>query len=221
MDDLAKSITVNSAPLKQRKQSEWLTKDRFWNFVFWFGMSSGLAIAHFLRTNLQMLDTAIFIYLSTLLFIPVLLILFNKTRFIQKDTFTNSEGIVIADKQMPYSISLAIITGVGFSILLSEFLPKNSNSLFVAFALATFVFSGFSLYFIFKNCPISILFNYKFWVWKSHQSAACPNIRVSSSNDRFRNYTSSSSRSSSSDYYTNPVYSSSPSNIYYESHRRR
>ena len=160
MQDLTKPIEVNNNPLSLVKDDKWLTKDRLWNFVFWFVMPAGLTVAHFMRTNLQIKDVATFMYISTFLGIPLLLIIFNRTRFIEKDTFANSEGNILTKEQMPYAFPLAIIAGIAFSVLISViFLPKNTNSLFVAFSLSISVFSGLSLYFIFKNCPISILFN--------------------------------------------------------------
>ena len=33
------------------KQSRWLSKDRFWNFVFWFGMSGGIALSFSVPAN--------------------------------------------------------------------------------------------------------------------------------------------------------------------------
>ena len=217
MDDLAKSITVNSAPLKQRKQSEWLTKDRFWNFVFWFGMSSGLALGDVFRFNFKILQIASFVNWTTLILIPLLLLIFNRTRFIKKDTFTNSQGNLLTKKQLPYMFPLAIMSGFGFAFIVAEtILPKGVENIIISFIFFSCLFSGLSLYFIFKNCPISLLFNYKFWNFKLYLGR-----RVNSTSNHFSSSSSSSNRSSSSDYYTNPVYSSSPSNIHYESHRRR
>lgn len=220
MDDLTKSVATNSKPLNQAKQDKWLNKDRLWNFVFWFGISGGLSLASFVKFVLKMPDLFLVIAWSVLLGIPLIVTLANKTRFIKKDTFANSEDIELTKKQMPTGnfIWLTILCVALTFALSDKYAGRHVISSFVTFA---GLFSGFSLYFIFKNCPISILFNYKFWVWKSRQSASCPNVRVGSSSNHFRNHSSSSSRSSSSDYFTNPSYSSSMSNIYYESHRRR
>jgi hypothetical protein len=35
------------------KQSRWLSKDRFWNFVFWFGMSGGITLSFSVPANAQ------------------------------------------------------------------------------------------------------------------------------------------------------------------------
>ena len=170
-------------------------------------MSGGLSLATFVKFVLKMPDLFPVIAWSVLLGIPLIVTLANKTRFIKKDTFANSEDIELTKKQMPTGNFIWLtILGVALTFALSDkYAGRHVISSFISF---TGLFSGLSLYFIFKNCPISILFNYKFWNFEPRLG-----IRVSSSSNHFRNHSSSSSRSSS-DYITNPSYGGLDSNIY-------
>lgn len=219
MDGSTAEITLDNKQGSLNKQERWLNKDRIWTLVFWFGMSFGFSLANFLEYTLGVSEISSIIDWSTLLGIPLIVTLANRTRFIKKDTFANSEGRLIAEKQMPYSFLLAFILGlvVTFIAVKTLHLPRQQygeSHFFSSFIFFSFFFSGLSLYFIFKNCPISILFNRKFWTFELRPGGF--------RRDRFYESSSSSSSRSSSlnDYYTSPSYSSSMSNIYYDSHRR-
>lgn len=177
MDDLAKSITVNNAPLKQKKQSEWLTKDRFWNFVFWFGMSLGFSITA-ISTNLGQKSqtfsywSAIFFW-STLIGIPLILKKFNGTTFVKALTFVNSDGQILTEEQRPYLFGYAIFAGLPTAFVVAEIiLPKTSENFMTSLVLSLCGFAPISIYFIYKNCPLSILFNRKFWTVDGHPNIA-------------------------------------------------
>ena len=178
-------------------------------------MSSGLSLGTFVKFTLKMSDLFPVVAWSVLLGLPLIVTLANRTRFIEKDTFVNSKGMELTKKQMPTGNFIWLtILGLALTFALSDkYAGRHVISSFISF---TGLLSGFCLYFIFKNCPISLLFNYKFWNFKLYLGR-----RVNSTSNHFSSSSSSGNRSSSSDYYTNPVYSSSPSNIHYESHRRR
>jgi hypothetical protein len=162
MQDFTKPhVDVENLP---KVQNKWLTNDRLWNFVFWFCMSFGLAAGNVFKFQWVMHDLASATDWTSLIIFPLLIIIFNRTRFIKKDTFANSDGTTISKTQMPYAFPLATLSGFGIAFVVAEtILPKGYGNFFVAFAFFVFLFSGISLYFIFKNCPISILFNRKFW----------------------------------------------------------
>jgi hypothetical protein len=214
MDDFTKPVIANVNSLNQEKQDEWLTKDRFWNFVFWFGMSSGLSLGTFIKFTLKMPDLFPVVAWSVLLGVPLIVTLANRTRFIEKDTFVNSKGMELTKKQMPTGNFIWLtILGLALTFGLSDkYAGRHVISSFISF---TGLFSGFCLYFIFKNCPVSILFNYKFWVWKSRHSASCPNFKSTPYNPP--KYTSSTFRPN--DLITNPIYGGLSCNIY-NKHRR-
>ena len=175
MQDFTKSPKVtDSNTALANKEEKWLTKDRFWNFVFWFGMSLGLSIAHFIRTNLHMADLAKIMYIITLLGIPLLLLLFNRTKLIKPLVFANSEGKILMEEQRPYLVLPAVLAGIAITTLLDigfDSFRLGDNRLKDFFIFVS-IFSGISLYFIFKNCPISILFNPKFWTVDGHPNIA-------------------------------------------------
>ena len=165
MQDFTKPlVAVNNLP---KVQAKWLNKDRLWNFVFWFGMSFGLAAGNVFKFQWGMHDLASATDWTSLIIFPLLIIIFNRTRFIKKDTFANSDGIIISKTQMPYAFLLATLSGFVITFVVTEtILPKEHGNFFASFAFFVSLFSGISLYFIFKNCPISILFNRKFWTFE-------------------------------------------------------
>ena len=203
MDDFTQFLTSGKKPLNQAKTDKWLNKDRLWNLIFWFGMSSGLSLATFVKFILKTPDLFPFVAWSVLLGIPLIVTLANRTRFIKKDTFINSEGIELTKKQMPTGNFIWLtILGIALTFALSDkYAGRHVISSFISF---TGLFSGFSLYFIFKNCPISILFNYKFWNFESRQR----------SRDRYFN--NPNSRLSINNYYNDLSHSHLPSNSHYK-----
>ncbi len=58
MQDFTKMVTTKEIkPLIQvssdKAHEKWLNKDRIWNLVFWFSMSTGLAFGNFFRSELR------------------------------------------------------------------------------------------------------------------------------------------------------------------------
>ena len=58
------------------KQPKWLNKDRLWNFVFWFGMSFGMALGNVIKFRLGLEDLSSTFDLATLFIIPIALLVF-------------------------------------------------------------------------------------------------------------------------------------------------
>ena len=211
MQDFTKPLAAsNAAPTAKTK---WLTKDRFWNFVFWFGMSFGMASAVFAKTGLGLIALSKIIMCSTIILVPLSVVFASKTRFIQEDIFVNSEGIIITKEQKPKATFLALLAGAGLAFAIAEtVLPKENGNFWAALLFFTSLFSGISLYFIYKNCPISILFNRKAW--------SCEKADISNQNSKLfdDSFSSRASNRDSNDIIYNPAYSSLSSNIY---HRHR
>ena len=199
MQDFTKPLAAsNAAPTAKTK---WLTKDRFWNFVFWFAMSFGFAVTFSVSSEQQAkynLGT-IFIW-ATMIGVPLLVRHFSKTTCVKDNIFLNSEGDLITEEQTPKSTFLALLAGVGLTFIIAEtILPKGYNNFFLDIVFFLSVFSGISLYFIYKNCPISILFNRKAWELRSTER------RKSSGNDDYyerhrRNSNNSHARTYDSSY---------------------
>ena len=209
MQDFTKPlVATNNLP---KTKSKWLTKDRFWNFVFWFGMSFGMASAAFAKSGLGLLATSKVIMWSTIALVPLIVVLANKTRFIKKNTFANSEGIIIAKEQRPKATFLALLAGIGLAFVIAEtVLPKGNGNFFAALVFFTSLFSGISLYFIYKNCPISILFNRRAWSFEKLDS-------TEQNSKLFDNHFDQSQRSSrdAQDRRCSPSYQSLGQNIYH------
>ena len=200
MQDFTKPlVAINAAPTSK---SKWLTKDRFWNFVFWFGMSFGMASAAFIKSGLGLLTLSKVVMWSTIILVPMIVVLSSKTSFIKKDTFVNSEGITLTKKQLQEGAFLAFLSGFGLAFIIAEtILPKGLDNFFAALVFFLSLLSGVSLFFIYKNCPISILFNLRYW-----------ELCLSNS-DGYKTRTRNSSR-----FVTHPVYKFLPYNIF---HKRR
>lgn len=175
MQDFTKLVEVNTEESQNsKKQPNWVTKDRFWTFVFWFGMSLGLSVAHVFGVQLKMSNISNTIVLISLIGVPVLVNVFNGTKFIKALTFANSEGTVLTEEQRPYLFGYAIFAGFGVAFVVAETVlsSMSKTSSFAAFICLISLFAPISLYFIYKNCPISILFNHKFWTVEGNPNIA-------------------------------------------------
>jgi hypothetical protein len=150
-----------TAPAPKQK---WLSKDRFWNFVFWFGMSGSWIISSLLGKANIISRPGLVIPISLITF-PVILLIFNRTTFVKDTIFKNSEGIEFDAKTRFPNFFLLIVGSVGGTILTGLFLDthKEIPELLADIILCTNIFGIFSLFFIYKNCPISIIFNSKAW----------------------------------------------------------
>ena len=222
MQDFTKPlVAVNNLPTVQ---SKWLTKDRLWNFVFWFGMSFGMAVTMSVSKEQQAeYSLGTILIWATMICVPMIVRHFSKTTFIKKDTFVNSEGVIISKKQMPYSFSLAGMSGLGIAFIVAElFFPKGKLGFASLLAMYFSLFSGISLYFILKNCPISILFNRKFWTFEFKAGGFARNSSHRASTgitNSMTDYYQSSSYNNSCGSYDyqrySPSYSHLANNIYH------
>ena len=184
------------------KQSRWLSKDRFWNFVFWFGMSGGITLSFSVPANAQaQYKLSTILILLTILVVPLLVRHFSKTTFIKDTLFLNKEGELLnAEKDTPNGvltiISTVILTAITGAILDKYF--KGMSNIASSFIILNVFFGVPSLFFIFKNCPIAILFNRKMW--------------------KFEPRTYKSLEYKSKNYITDPKYRYMPCNIYNRNH---
>jgi len=156
------------------KQSRWLSKDRFWNFVFWFGMSGGITLSFSVPANAQaQYKLSTILILLTILVVPLLVRHFSKTTFIKDTLFLNKEGELLnAEKDTPNAVltivSTVILTAITGAILDKYF--KGMSNITSSFIILSVFFGVPNLFFIFKNCPIAILFNRKMWNNINNQS---------------------------------------------------
>jgi hypothetical protein len=155
------------------------TKDNFWNLMFWVGMVSSIFVSEQLH-DLSPVLSLICIILSFVT-VPGLLINFNKVSFIAPETFINSNGENLQHRFPKHFPIVFVINLLTSGIIIS----KNFNELSVTSITAIFMTLP-TLYFIFKNCPISIITHAKAWKeevigWKYDPNAPHTKYNFSSS----------------------------------------
>jgi hypothetical protein len=173
MQDFIQFTATNNESLSQAKQDNWLTKDRLWNLVFWFGMSLGLSVSLSISKNLQQqYKIGSILIWATLIGVPLVLKIFNGTKFIKALTFANSEGQILTEEQRPYLFGYAIFAGLPTAFIIAEIILSESSSFISKLIIDLSFLAPISIYFIYKNCPISILFNSKFWTVEGNPNIA-------------------------------------------------
>jgi len=140
-------------------------KDNFWNLMFWFGISFSFFLTMLLGELLN--NTVIDFILSwtTILIVPYLTTRFNKVIYTDDKIFLNSQGDPLTER-LPKKLLWAIFSAIAVAAFTGSELDKNwlGVSELIAFPLLVSVFIFvFTLYFIIKNCPISLLFNKNSW----------------------------------------------------------
>ena len=162
MEDFA-TFCKNQPSLLSRIFLLKMSKDRFWNFVFWFGMSTGLSAASAIK---GFPSIAIALFLLTLIIVPLTVFLFSKTTFVKDSIFLTREGRKIdIKKDLPTRFPI-VVTTVAFTVITGAISDKIGAAIPTILA-STILINVFflipTLFFVFKNCPISILFNRKLW----------------------------------------------------------
>ncbi len=139
-----------------------MNRDNFWNLVFWAGMVLGLTITNFFD---EQQHTAGFISSwLTILGVPLIVSLGSKVSFNKNElTFFNSNGESLKDRR-PNGIF--IVLTIAITALMGAILDANTDS--INDTVATILLFGIfflvpTLYFIYKNCPIAILFSRHAW----------------------------------------------------------
>ena len=128
-----------------------LNKDNFWNMMFWFGITLCLAISEYF--NGDKLLGFIFLWIA-ILGVPFTVKQIQDVKFDKKYGFFNASGRSLKDS-MPEKLGLAIIS----SVALVGLIGVINNKFFSITLYGSLFFLIPTLYFIYKNCPISILFN--------------------------------------------------------------
>ncbi|WP_375331188.1 hypothetical protein [Candidatus Tisiphia endosymbiont of Oplodontha viridula] len=185
-----------------------LNKDNFWNLMFWWGMSLGLFLS-VLLDEYKYVSNALF--WITILLVPYLVAKYSKVEYTEDKIFLNSEGQNLMNrlpKQLFWVIVLMFVVTVWVGSILDTYWEKASD--FIAFPLLFSIFILIpTLYFICKNCPISILFNKNAWQQEIiGMKAGTYNANVHSA----------STFSSNNIYYTGIEHRNLPGNMYY--HRK-
>jgi hypothetical protein len=130
-----------------------LNRDNFWNLMLWFGMSLGWCLTFSIDELYPTISLITF--WITLLGVPYAVKKANKLSFDIENGFFNKEGRLLKTSYPKNILDIIILT-------------------FLLFPLECFIFEGMAgtlslffltpiLYFILKNCPITILFNKNAW----------------------------------------------------------
>lgn len=209
-------INLTPNPVISPKTS-WLTKNRLWNFVFWIGMSLGISTAFSLSgMNTPSGEFSLwssFVFWLTILGVPLTVRHFSKTTFIKDSLFLDKEGNELnVVKNVPNGF-FTISTTIAITVLTGSMLDKTFNDTSGAFGITLLISVFFlipTLFFIFKNCPISILFNRKFW----HYLADNAPVRSRKPSDNYYSQSGYTGRN----IFMSPVYKNHPGNIF---HRNR
>lgn len=147
--------------LKKIDNMNWLksrcNRDNFWNLMFCVGMSVGFAVSELFDSVLLLLF-AIFI-------LPRILTMFNKVTYTADGVFVNKQSESLA-QNLPTKFNLVLFANIGFTAFI--FVPCFMFNGFILLNLTITTFIAFllfipTMYFIYKNCPVSILFHKQAW----------------------------------------------------------
>jgi hypothetical protein len=130
-----------------------LNRDNFWNLMLWFGMSLGWAIGVSISESPSTISTSI-VWL-TLLGVPYAVKKANKLSFDKEKGFFNKEGRSLKSSYPKNIFDIIILTFLLFP--LECFIGGGLSTMLSLFLLPLV------LYFILKNCPITILFYKNAW----------------------------------------------------------
>ena len=203
---------------KQPQKTFWesrMNKSNFWNLMFGVGFILGMGLVFLLapKSTTPWPTYVSIIFWATLIGVPL------TARYFSKVTFTDGKFLTIEGreldipKQLPNGF-LLIVTTIGTVILIGAIADKLAktypdeliNLIFAPIFLISLFFIPV-LFFILKNCPISILFNYQFLKQQNARGRSSyysgPEYKSSFTDDDYRR--------------TSPTQSYRPGNIYHNS----
>ncbi|WP_375333260.1 MULTISPECIES: hypothetical protein [unclassified Candidatus Tisiphia] len=187
-----------------------LNKDNFWNLMFW----SGVVFSVFMVILLdELLHNKVVNFISawiTILLVPYLIARCNKVKYTEDKIFLNSEGQNLMNR-LPKQLFWVILLMFAVTVWVGSMLDthwKDVNDFISSILIVGTLLSVPTLYFIYKNCPISILFNKNAWQQEIIGMKA----------GTYNSNVHSSTFSSNNIYYTGIEHRNLPGNMYY--HRK-
>nr|WP_172686800.1 hypothetical protein [Rickettsia endosymbiont of Ixodes pacificus] len=133
-----------------------ISKDNFWNLVFWLGMSIGFSLSLIISKvlHLQFLSTSIM--WLTFILIPFIVVRNNPVKYDpEAKIFLNSEGQSLKNKHPSSLVWLVLLIAFGVMIV-SAFKNKYNLPEFIFDTFCSFIlFAPACLYFVVLQCPIS------------------------------------------------------------------
>jgi hypothetical protein len=131
-----------------------LNKDNFWNLMFWLGMTVGTAISECLSSNRLLFGISI---CATLFLVPFIIKTAQDVKFDKKYGFFDNNGrsLGFAKDAPPKLLFFVIVLSIFLIIYLSSgILFFGSKTAYLSI-----VYFNVALSFIYKNCPISVMFS--------------------------------------------------------------
>ena len=139
-----------------------LNRDNFWNLMFWLGVTLCVMLSEYFNDN--KLFAGLSLWLG-ILGVPFIVKQMQDVKFDKKYGFFNASGRSLKDS-MPMRWGFSIISSIGLIAIMrlinDKFSSDPNTSLSMVLYWSIFCLIP-TLYFIYKNCPISILFNRKLW----------------------------------------------------------
>ena len=139
-----------------------LNRDNFWNLMFLVATASGIMFSEWLLAIPEVSLVGLLTLITSLTFVPWLMISLNSVSWVGGKVFVNKQGQVINTKSLKWLL-LVFPAIAGSIVVVPDFLEILFSSDGLDRFIITLVFTSFLiapvLFFILINCPISILFN--------------------------------------------------------------
>lgn len=165
-----------------------LNKDNFWNLMFWVGMTLFTVLGEYFN-NIKLVEYSFFCFAG--LGLPLIIKQVQDVKFDKKYGFFNNNGRSLGSAKdcVPKQLLFVIV----LSIFLIIYLSSGKISLGFVALYWSILCLNITLYFIYKNCPISVIFNLNIFERTSHKELAAMEQRLSISKQTYNTYHSSSS----------------------------
>ena len=142
---------------------ERLNRDNFWNLVFGLSFISGWTMIGFIGEDHPNINFVISWLM--ILGIPASVTIANRVTFTEEKIFLNKVGMSL-EGRYPKNLFFLIALTIGLPVLVGLTMDRHFRDIdpmISNFMLLFLLFMTPTLYFIYRNCPISILFNRKAW----------------------------------------------------------
>ena len=131
-----------------------LNKDNFWNLIFWLGMTLFTVLSEYFN-NIALVEYSLLYF--AILGLPFIVKQIQDVKFDKKYGFFNSDGRSLGSAKdcVPKQLLFIIV----LSIFLITYLSSGKINLGFASLYWSILSFNITLYFIYKNCPISVMFS--------------------------------------------------------------
>lgn len=199
-----------------------LNLDNFWNLMLWFGMSLGWPVTLFVGKPI--IDTGAWMFLLVILFVvPYIAAQGAKVSFDKEKGFFNKEGESLKasyPKEFGIILFLTILSPALILFLVAILQSDILIFLTIGFLVPLILLIP-TLYFVIKNCPITILFNRNAWCEEVTGIRQMTPEEIAASKSRATSTDLFSRPPTAPNYITDPKYCGMSSNIFNYHHRNR